>query len=66
MARRNTTTRTRARKLPGTYREFIRKFPALHETHQAIARAVDQVGPLDAKTCQLIKIGICVGGTPDA
>jgi alkylhydroperoxidase/carboxymuconolactone decarboxylase family protein YurZ len=48
-------------KLPSTYKRFIEKFPALGETHEAVGKAVDSAGPLDRKTCELIKIGICVG-----
>lgn len=48
-------------KLPGTYKAFIRKFPALGDAHESVAKAVDEAGPLDAKTCALIKMGICVG-----
>ncbi len=48
-------------KLPGTYKAFVKKFPKLGEAHEIVARAVEQAGPLDAKTCALIKIGICVG-----
>ncbi|MCC6951545.1 MAG: carboxymuconolactone decarboxylase family protein [Phycisphaerales bacterium] len=48
-------------RLPGTYKEFVRKFPALGQSHERIAKAVEDAGPLDAKTLALIKIGICVG-----
>lgn len=48
-------------KLPGTYKEFVQKFPTLGRAHESIAAAVEQAGPLDAKTLALIKIGICVG-----
>jgi 4-carboxymuconolactone decarboxylase len=48
-------------KLPGTYKAFITKFPALGDSHEAIARAVADAGPLDEKTCELIKIGISIG-----
>ncbi len=48
-------------KLPGTYKEFITKFPELGEPHEQIAKAVESYGPLDRKACELIKIGICVG-----
>ncbi|NOG54539.1 MAG: carboxymuconolactone decarboxylase family protein [Planctomycetes bacterium] len=47
---------------PKTYRDFISKYPALGNAHDMVANAVDEAGPLDAKTCALIKIGICVGG----
>ena len=48
-------------KLPGTYKAFITKFPALGEAHEAVAEAVAKAGPLDAKTCELIKIGLSIG-----
>lgn len=46
---------------PRTYREFVRKFPALGAAHDQVGKAVDTAGPLDARTCALIKIGICLG-----
>ncbi len=49
-------------KLPGTYKRFAARFPQLTDCHETVARAVEQAGPLDAKTLSLIKIGICVGG----
>ena len=48
-------------KLPSTFKAFVEKFPALADAHEAVAQAVDQLGPLDRKTCQLIKIGIALG-----
>lgn len=53
---------TKSKKLPGPFKAFIAKYPALGETHETVARLVDRVGPLDRKTCELIKIGICLGG----
>ena len=50
-----------SQKLPETFRSLVTKFPQLAEAHEAIARAVDGAGPLDRKTCELIKIGICTG-----
>ncbi len=49
------------RKLPGTYKQFISKFPALGQAHEQIANAVNLYGPLDARQCSLIKIGISLG-----
>ncbi|MBI5608774.1 MAG: carboxymuconolactone decarboxylase family protein [Deltaproteobacteria bacterium] len=48
-------------KLPGTYLQFIQKYPELGEAHEQVAKAVDAVGPLDRKTCELIKVGLSVG-----
>lgn len=48
-------------KLPATFKAFVRKFPELGEAHQKVGRFVEQMGPLDGKACELIKVGICVG-----
>lgn len=47
--------------LPVTFKEFVRRFEAVGEAHETIARAVEGIGPLDAKTRELVKIGISVG-----
>ena len=47
--------------LPETFQDFVRRFPRISEGHEAIAKAVDDAGPLDHKICQLIKLGISVG-----
>ena len=48
-------------KLPGTYKAFVTKFPDLGKAHEDVGQAVERLGPLDAKTQALIKVGICVG-----
>ncbi len=52
---------TPASRVPGTFKAFVEKFPALADAHEAVARAVDAAGPLDRRICQLIKIGIAMG-----
>lgn len=47
--------------VPGTFKAFVDKFPALADAHETIAHAVDAAGPLDRRICQLIKIGISMG-----
>src|SRR3990172_7788698 len=47
--------------LPATFLQFSKKFPAIAAAHETIARTVDQAGPLDRKTCELIKLGISIG-----
>jgi len=37
-----------AQKLPGTFKEFVAKFPKLGDAHEAITHAVGSSGPLDA------------------
>jgi 4-carboxymuconolactone decarboxylase len=48
-------------KLPKTFRAFVSKFPEIGNAHEKVARAAEQAGPLDRKTCELIKIGISLG-----
>lgn len=47
--------------VPSTFKAFIAKYPTLGEAHEQVAKAVDEAGPLDAKTLALVKIGICIG-----
>jgi AhpD family alkylhydroperoxidase len=47
--------------LPGVYQRIVNEYPAIAAAHDEMAQAVEGVGPLDAKTCSLIKIGISVG-----
>ena len=49
-------------KLPGTYKDFVSRYPELGQAHETVAKAVESYGPLDRKTCELIKIGLSVGG----
>lgn len=48
-------------KVPKTFRAFVTKFPEIGAAHESVARAVEKAGPLDRKTCELIKIGIALG-----
>jgi 4-carboxymuconolactone decarboxylase len=53
--------RTNQPTLPKTFQAFVTRFPKLAEAHERVGREVDRVGPLDRKTCELIKIGISLG-----
>lgn len=46
---------------PATFKAFIEKYPELGKVHQKVGEVVDRSGPLGAKECALIKIGICIG-----
>lgn len=48
-------------KLPQTFKDFVAKYPELGQAHEQVAESVASAGGLDAKSCALIKIGICVG-----
>ncbi len=54
-------TNDSADKLPGTFTEFCRRFPDLGRLHQETGEALKGAGPLDGKTAELIKVGMCVG-----
>lgn len=47
--------------MPGTFRRFAERFPELVESHERIAKAIDDEGHVDQKTSELIKIGISLG-----
>lgn len=48
-------------RLPKTFKAFIQKYPVLGESHQRVGREVESLGPMDAKQCALVKIGISLG-----
>ena len=54
-------TRLKEPALPSTFKAFVTRFPAISRAHETTARAVQKAGPLDRKTCALIKIGISIG-----
>lgn len=47
--------------LPATFKQFTRRFPEIAESHEAVARTIDRLGPLDRKTCELVKLGMSIG-----
>jgi 4-carboxymuconolactone decarboxylase len=57
----NPTDDPHPEKLPGKFKDFVKRFPALGEAHAQIGKAVEAAGPLDRKSIELIKIGISVG-----
>ena len=46
--------------VPRTYQRFTERFPAVGRAHEAAGKAGDD-GPLDRKTVELVKLGVCVG-----
>ncbi len=61
MAKKTTASGKTKGGVPGTFKAFVTKYPALGRAHESVAKAVDEAGPLDAKTLALVKIGICIG-----
>jgi 4-carboxymuconolactone decarboxylase len=52
---------SRSASVPKTYYRFAARFPRLADAHHLMTEAAEQSGPLEAKTCELIKIGIALG-----
>lgn len=65
MTKKKTLTKTdvsaKSGNIPKTYHLFAERFPRLADAHRVMTEAAEESGPLDAKTCQLIKMGIALG-----
>lgn len=48
-------------KLPGHFQKFVDAQPHVATAYKELGEAVSQAGPLDKKTCALIKLGMSVG-----
>jgi 4-carboxymuconolactone decarboxylase len=48
--------------LPRTYRNFQKAHKEVADAHDLLGKAAAQSGPLDAKTMELVRLGIAVGG----
>lgn len=55
------TSESGSGKLPGTYKQFVTRFPDIGRAHDLSQKAAEEAGPLDAKTLFLIKMGIAIG-----
>lgn len=51
------------RDLPRTFLAFSERFPAVVDAHSAMGKALDDAGPLDRKSAELVKLGVCVGAS---
>ena len=47
--------------LPQTYQNFTDRFPQILNHYQNLGQACREAGPLDAKSQELIKLGIAIG-----
>ena len=48
-------------KLPGAFGKFAARFPEVFQGYEAMGRAAHAGGPLDAKTRELVKLGMTIG-----
>jgi alkylhydroperoxidase/carboxymuconolactone decarboxylase family protein YurZ len=47
--------------LPDVYKDFIKQYPDINKSYDALANACHKAGPLDKKTRRLVKLGIAIG-----
>jgi 4-carboxymuconolactone decarboxylase len=47
--------------LPAPYRRFQERYPELWKAYDQLGAAVHHAGPLDEKSCELVKLGIAIG-----
>jgi alkylhydroperoxidase/carboxymuconolactone decarboxylase family protein YurZ len=48
-------------KLPGPFEKFMKEFPNVFAGYDAMGKAAHAGGPLDAKTRELVKLGMSIG-----
>lgn len=48
-------------KLPGPFEKFMKEFPDVFAGYDAMGKAAHAGGPLDAKTRELVKLGMAIG-----
>lgn len=48
-------------KLPGHFQRFTEAHPRIASAYRELGEAVADSGPLDAKSCALIKLGMSIG-----
>lgn len=51
----------RESQLPTTFERFTERFPAVAKAHASMGKATTDLGPLDRRTCELVKIGVAAG-----
>ncbi len=61
MPARTRRTSSKPKVLPKTFTSFRDAHPGIVAAHEQAARAAFAAGPLDRKTCELVKIGIALG-----
>jgi alkylhydroperoxidase/carboxymuconolactone decarboxylase family protein YurZ len=47
--------------LPKTFKKIKDTYPNVWGAHEKLTKACAEAGPLDRKTVELIKVGICIG-----
>ena len=48
-------------KLPVPFEQFVKRFPKAHAAYERLGAACHTSGPLDAKTRELVQLGMAIG-----
>jgi alkylhydroperoxidase/carboxymuconolactone decarboxylase family protein YurZ len=51
----------RPERAPKNHREFVTRFPGVADAWESMGAAARDAGPLDERTCRLVKLGIAIG-----
>jgi alkylhydroperoxidase/carboxymuconolactone decarboxylase family protein YurZ len=46
---------------PKAHQQFMNEYPAIGVAYEQLASAAYQAGPLDEKSCQLVKLALAIG-----
>ena len=49
-------------KFPRAFQAFQKRYPKVFKAYEALGAAAHESGPLDAKTRELVKLGMAIGG----
>ncbi len=47
--------------LPKTFKKIVEKYPEVWKAHEQLTKSCAEAGPLNRKTIELVKVGICIG-----
>jgi 4-carboxymuconolactone decarboxylase len=57
----NLSKTPKAGEVPGRFKEFMRRYPAVASAYTALGNASQEAGPLEIRTRALVKLGIAIG-----
>ena len=47
--------------LPETFKKIVERYPEVWKAHEQLTKSCAEAGPLDRKTIELVKVGLCIG-----
>jgi 4-carboxymuconolactone decarboxylase len=49
------------KRLPKTFKEIVERYPEVWKAHEQLTKSCAEAGPLNRKTIELVKVGLCIG-----